>query len=68
MTENISVPWEYVTDGKTREGSNFSHLMQQLLADGYPLDIALPNGGGLRTFTDGTNFRNWFDSLGKDTT
>ena len=58
---NIQVSWECVTDGKAREGANFKHLMEQLLASGYQLDIKIPNGK--RSFTSEEEFETWFDAI-----
>lgn len=58
---NVDVSWECVTDGKTRVGANFKHLMEQLLDEGYQLDIATLSGK--RSFTSKQEFVAWFDAI-----
>ena len=62
MTERISVPWEIVTDGKSRQGSMLPHYMRGLLDAGYGLNVQTPEG--TKTFTDSGEFGAWFDALG----
>jgi hypothetical protein len=58
---NIHVSWECVTDGKTRAGANFKYLMEQLLDEGYQLDIETLSGKQL--FTSKQTFAEWFDAI-----
>ncbi len=48
MSNNISVPWECVTDGRTRQGANLKHHLEALLNSGFRLDVETPEGE--RTF------------------
>lgn len=58
---NVQVSWECVTDGKTRVGANFKFLMEQLLDEGYQLDIDTPTEKQL--FTSKQAFDAWFDAI-----
>jgi hypothetical protein len=58
---NIHTSWECVTDGKTRAGANFKYLMEQLLDEGYQLDIDTPTGKQL--FASKQAFGAWFDAI-----
>jgi len=58
---NVHVSWECVTDGKTRAGANFKYLMEQLLEEGYQLDIETPSGQ--QTFASKQMFAAWFDEI-----
>lgn len=58
---NVHVSWECVTDGKTRAGANFKHLMEQLLEEGYHLDVETSSGN--RSSTSKQEFGEWFDAI-----
>ena len=58
---NVHVSWECVTDGKTRTGANFKYLMEQLLDEGYQLDIETPSGK--QSFSSKQTFAAWFDTI-----
>ena len=58
---NVHVSWECVTDGKTRAGANFKSIMEQLLDEGYQLDIETPSGK--QPFTSKQTFGVWFDAI-----
>ena len=62
MASNVSVTWETISDGRTRQGANLPSLLSGLIAAGYSLDVETPEG--TRTFTDASEFLAWFDSLG----
>lgn len=65
MASNISVTWETVCDGKTREGANLQDNLKALIEDGYSLGVETPDG--TKTFTDADAFGTWFDKLGPAT-
>ena len=60
---SIEVPWECVSDGKTRQGANLGHLLEQLLSSGYSLDVEMPSGAERTVFKTVEEFRTWFASL-----
>jgi hypothetical protein len=61
MTEHIWVPWQVVTDGRTRAGQGFRNHMKDLLDAGYPLDFQTPEG--TKSFLTAGEFESWFDNL-----
>lgn len=56
----IYIPWECVTDGKTKVGGNFQPNIEALLNDGMTVEVELPAGGGTKKFTRADDFTDWF--------
>ena len=59
---DVSIDWEVVTDGLTPQGAGFEQQVRNQLGAGDVVTVNLPDGG-TKTFTDPSEFSDWFRGL-----